>query len=206
MKRGRGGKEQRKDSIKRAALDLFKTYGVKRVSINDIARQAAVSPVTIYNHFGSKDELVHQVFQQFAMDWIDKCRLIINSDTPFPDKLETIIFDKTELLRQYNLEFIQTTMSQDPEMQQFMESMLQGQLNQLWTDLFHQGRRQGCIHPDVSQQAFMLYVQMMSRGAMAIPNLLPLLEQNTDLMQELGFLLLYGIINNQENRQRSNHG
>ena len=46
-------KEQKKESIRRAALELFKVYGFKKVSINDIASKAGVSQVTIYNHFGS---------------------------------------------------------------------------------------------------------------------------------------------------------
>ena len=54
-------KEQKKSNIRQAALELFKTYGFKKVSISDIAHKAGVSPVTIYNHFGSKDELVRDV-------------------------------------------------------------------------------------------------------------------------------------------------
>ena len=43
-------KEQKKESIRRAALELFQSYGFDKVSLNDIARRARVSHVTIYNH------------------------------------------------------------------------------------------------------------------------------------------------------------
>ncbi|MBM4448805.1 MAG: TetR family transcriptional regulator, partial [Chloroflexi bacterium] len=33
-------KEQKKDSIRQAALELFQAYGFKKVSINDIAQKA----------------------------------------------------------------------------------------------------------------------------------------------------------------------
>jgi len=39
------------------ALGLFKAYGSKKASMSDIARKVGVSPVTIYSHFGSKQEL-----------------------------------------------------------------------------------------------------------------------------------------------------
>ena len=52
-------REQKKESIRRAALDLFGVHGIKKVSVNDVARRAGVSPVTIYNYYGSKQGLVH---------------------------------------------------------------------------------------------------------------------------------------------------
>ena len=52
-------KEQSKEDIRRAAEELFSRFGAEKVSVNDIARKAGVSQATIYNNFGSKDELVH---------------------------------------------------------------------------------------------------------------------------------------------------
>ena len=52
-------KEQSKEDIRRAAEELFSRFGADKVSVNDIARKAGVSQATIYNNFGSKDELVH---------------------------------------------------------------------------------------------------------------------------------------------------
>ena len=54
-------REQKKESIRQAALELFNVHGIKKVSVNDIARRAGVSPVTIYNYYGSKQGLVHDV-------------------------------------------------------------------------------------------------------------------------------------------------
>ena len=90
-------KEQKKESIRRAALELFKAYGFKEVSMSDIAGKAGVSPVTIYNHFGSKEKLVHEVGKIQFLGMIRKYRAIIDGEGSFPEKLETIIFDKTDI-------------------------------------------------------------------------------------------------------------
>ena len=67
-------KEQSKEDIRRAAEELFSKFGADKVSVNDIARKAGVSQATIYNNFGSKDELVH-----------DYRKSIVNSGCqPFP--------------------------------------------------------------------------------------------------------------------------
>ena len=50
--------EKKKQAIVQAALRLFKDKGFKETSIKSIAEAAEVSPVSIYNYFGSKDNLV----------------------------------------------------------------------------------------------------------------------------------------------------
>ena len=50
--------ERNRERILRATLELFQVHGIKKTTTNDIARKAGVSPATIYNHFGSKEDLM----------------------------------------------------------------------------------------------------------------------------------------------------
>jgi AcrR family transcriptional regulator len=54
-------RELKKSHILQAALALFMEFGIQKVSIKEIAAKANVSQVTIYNYFGGKDQLVHDV-------------------------------------------------------------------------------------------------------------------------------------------------
>ena len=83
--------EQKKNSIQWAALELFQAFGFKKVSMSEIASRAGVSPVTIYNHFGSKRELIRDVVKSLSQNTLEKFRAVIESETPFIEKLETII-------------------------------------------------------------------------------------------------------------------
>jgi len=47
-----------KDKILKGAEDLFMKYGVRSISMDDIARRLGVSKKTLYQHFADKDELV----------------------------------------------------------------------------------------------------------------------------------------------------
>lgn len=47
--------------ILQAARRLFHRFGLKKVSVEDIAREAAVSKVTIYKYFGNKTGLFNEV-------------------------------------------------------------------------------------------------------------------------------------------------
>ncbi|MDR1913421.1 MAG: TetR/AcrR family transcriptional regulator, partial [Clostridiales bacterium] len=40
------------------AFDLFSQYGIKSVSMDDIARNAAISKRTLYEFFGDKETLL----------------------------------------------------------------------------------------------------------------------------------------------------
>lgn len=57
--------EERKRNIQKtiaAALELFLNNGIAQTSINRIAREVGLAPMSIYRYFGSKDELVAQVW------------------------------------------------------------------------------------------------------------------------------------------------
>ena len=85
--------EKKKKNIRKAAFELFSAYGIAKVSLSEIAKKAQVSPVTIYNYFGTKDMLVKEVMTAFLEEsWQQQIELL-QSDLPFPDKVEKMMFD-----------------------------------------------------------------------------------------------------------------
>ncbi|MFH6981912.1 TetR/AcrR family transcriptional regulator [Marinoscillum luteum] len=56
-----------KERILEGAHSLFIQYGVRSVSMDDVARELAMSKKTLYLHFSNKDELVTEVVR-FHMD------------------------------------------------------------------------------------------------------------------------------------------
>jgi TetR/AcrR family transcriptional regulator, cholesterol catabolism regulator len=59
-----------KDKILKGAMELFLKYGVRSVSMDDIARHLAVSKKTIYQYFTDKDDVVSRV----ASNHLEKTR------------------------------------------------------------------------------------------------------------------------------------
>ncbi len=186
-------KEQKKNSIRRVALELFKVYGFNKVSMNDIARKAGVSQVTIYNHFGSKEELVRDVIKTLCVDLLGKYRAIIKGEGPFLEKLETILLDKTKIVGQFQGELIQTAIQNDPEIQQFIEPMWQQEISQLTVDFLHEGKEAGCIDPGLSDEAILVYFEILRKGIQAGFNIPAKMERNPQLLRELMSLWVYGL-------------
>ena len=56
-----------KESIKKAAQDLFRKYGYHKTSVNEIAKRAKIAKATIYKYFDSKEMVLHAIL----MDYIE---------------------------------------------------------------------------------------------------------------------------------------
>jgi AcrR family transcriptional regulator len=54
-----------KDKILEGSLALFMKYGIRSVTMDDIARHLAVSKKTLYQHFADKDDLVIKMSEMY---------------------------------------------------------------------------------------------------------------------------------------------
>ncbi len=52
-----------RDKILKGAEGLFTKYGVRSISLDDIARHLSVSKKTLYQHFTDKEDIVTLVFE-----------------------------------------------------------------------------------------------------------------------------------------------
>jgi AcrR family transcriptional regulator len=57
-----------RDRILAAARDLFYRHGIRAVGVDAIAEAAATNKMTLYRHFGSKDELVAAYINELARE------------------------------------------------------------------------------------------------------------------------------------------
>ena len=191
-------KEQKKDSIKRAALELFRTYGFGKVSVFDIARKAHVSHVTIYNHFGSKEELVHDVIKTAISGLVEDSRSVIESDRPFLEKLELIVLNKAETAGQYQGELMRTVIRDNPVMQRFVESLWTQEVEGLIHELVDEGKKLGYIDKELSWEAVWYYFEIIRRGALVCADSLGSVKVDDKLARDLNHLFLYGLVSAKE--------
>lgn len=57
-------KQEVRERIAEAGFSLFRQYGVRAITLDEIALQLGISKKTIYEHFTGKDELVTEVVKQ----------------------------------------------------------------------------------------------------------------------------------------------
>lgn len=186
-------KEQKKESIRRAALELFQNYGFKKVSVSDIAERAGVSQVTIYNHFINKDELIRDVLQWYAMILLARYKSMIESDRPFNEKLEDIVLDKSEVVSQFHGELIRNWMQNDPAMHDFIDDLYANHVLPVAREFFEEGLRQGHVDRRFPLETIMYYIEIVRRGFFSTPEISEQAERDPSLVKGLIELMTYGL-------------
>lgn len=186
--------EGKKEDIRRAALRLFQLRGFKRVTIREIAREADVSQVTIYNYFGSKEDLIRDVVRNLVLNVMEEYRALLGSEQPFLEKLEGIVLGKTRLVSQYGGELVETWITNDPEMQEFFRCAYEREIMPMIVGFFDEGKRQGHVNPELSPEAILTYTEIFRNGLMAKPELLAGSDKPASLVRELMTLYFYGLM------------
>jgi AcrR family transcriptional regulator len=187
-------KEKKKESIRRAAMELFARYGFSKVSVKDIAVKAGVSHATIYNHFNSKEELVNDVMHREMDKMMAGAHQIINSDEDFITKVEMIRSSKVGMAGRYNGEMLKTAINISPEVYQYLDNLWQEETNQLMQELVEQGKQQGYINKEISTQAIMFYFDLIRAGAFACAETIKNMDIDPKLTDDVNRLFLYGLI------------
>jgi len=190
--------ERNKERILRATLELFQVHGIKKTTTHDIARKAGVSPATVYNHFGSKEELVRATVKYFLDNVMVDFSRIFQGSHSFMEKMEQILSYKSDMLGSYQGEFMQTIVSENPEIRQIVESVYQKDIMKMVIDFYEEGKKQGYVNPELSTETIMRYMLIVRSGMAAESIFSEDPEQNRKMMQELAPLFLYGIMGKAE--------
>jgi AcrR family transcriptional regulator len=72
-----------KESIKKAAQELFRKFGYHKTSVNEIAKKAKIAKATIYKYFDSKEAVLHVLLMEYIKTSVDE---LINSNVPEMDE------------------------------------------------------------------------------------------------------------------------
>ena len=76
---------QKLQQIYSTAKSLFMRYGFKRVSVEEICREANVSKMTFYKHFSNKFDLLRFILEQMVSDSFAEYREILEQDIPYSE-------------------------------------------------------------------------------------------------------------------------
>jgi AcrR family transcriptional regulator len=96
-----------------AAREEFVRYGIKRANVEQIARRARVSRVTVYRRFSNKTELMRAVILAEIADFADRFdKLWHAAETPQEKIVETVVLSVWEI-RHHPL--LLTVMRSEPE-------------------------------------------------------------------------------------------
>jgi AcrR family transcriptional regulator len=183
-------KEKSKVRIIKAALELFGRLGINKVSIYDIARQANVSHVTIYNLFKGKDGLVEECLNSIMPELIQRMRDLINDHKPYLEKLEAMLQYFVQV-SESSRGFSDIDVNSYPQYKELENSYI-NQIYDLVVKFIQQGQKKGYLNPDISEKAVKAIIEIFIQGINSNPELHERTHHDPDLFHELLHLLLLG--------------
>lgn len=179
-------KEQSKEDIRRAAEELFSRFGADKVSVNDIAHQAGVSQATIYNNFGSKDELVLDYRRTVVNVIAGRFREILLWKKSYVEKFQGLLQSWIDIADHYKIEI------ESSEKKQSGDSIGK-EIENSFQEFIKEGREKGNLRSDLSDEAVITYIKFFQQGISNNPGINNRVRRNAKLSHDLLSLFMYGI-------------
>ena len=191
-------KEHSKEEIRKAAWELFSQFGVDKVSMMNIADKAGVSQATIYNNFGSKDALARE-FVAFAVETlVNGIQNAIASGRSYEEKMAAFFQFISAMMAEGrphpsgNTVFTSSIdLQNDPEIKE-IRMKAQEKMIVLLLGLIEEGRQQGLVDPELSEEALRIYFTVFM-DVFTHAEFQRQYSRHPDLVKELGSLMLYGL-------------
>ncbi|MCK4745440.1 MAG: TetR/AcrR family transcriptional regulator, partial [Bacteroidales bacterium] len=174
--------------------DLFWKFGFRRVTIEEICKEAGVSKMTYYKFFANKMDLVKILMDDILKTSLVKYRQIMDSDVSYPEKVIQMVELKRDQVKTMSNEFFRDyVQSADPEMINYLNQISQESMK-MFVDDFSKAQKDGDLRKDVKIDFIMLMMNHMIEMTHD-DHLLDLYDNPQDLVMEIINFLFYGILN-----------
>jgi len=191
-------REQKKENIRQAALELFTSRGVENVTVEEIADKADVSPVTIFKYFSSKQNLVREIVKWMLANASQQHESILKSDQPYLARIQQVMFRKSEWLNISHHSMLKAVISRDPEIKEFVEFTFQEKQKRILFNFFEEGKRLGYINPDLSIETIMVYLEGLRGIAYTNPEFFSMVEHDRKLLRDFIRIIFFGLMGKED--------
>lgn len=182
--------EKKKQAIIQAALRLFKEKGFKETSIKSIAEVAEVSPVSIYNYFGSKNNLVALCVNDLFEEITQQAEDILKSNLAFNTKLDQALDLCQEKMSQQISYYFQDKTVRDPAFSSLLTKAITAKKRDIYRTYINLGKEEGLIARDLSTELILNVMDALNN----VGNQLAHSDNLETDVKQIHQIFLYGIL------------
>jgi len=179
---------RKREHILRAAESLFSRFGSRRVTVEELCREAGVSKMTFYKYFPNKVELVRTIRDDWIEEGFRKFDEINAQDLPFPEKINLMTRWKVEFATRINTEFIRELVSTDDA----VERVKRGYLGNI-----AKAQKNGELRSDIDPEFLWLLVEKLGE-LVKDGSWKQVCSDLGDYQQQLRTLIFYGLLTREE--------
>lgn len=178
--------------ILKTAHHLFWKHGIRRVTIEEVCREAGVSKMTFYRYFSNKEELARVVLEKLFDESVEKYRALMKEDIAFEEKVKRQLMAKFEGTKEISVELIKDIYSDKKYgLSEYWEKRAHEFTQEVLRD-YAKAQQAGLIRKNINLN-FILYFNQKAAEMIMDPNMAALYETTQDLIMEVANLFFYGI-------------
>ncbi|SCY81817.1 TetR/AcrR family transcriptional regulator [Alkaliphilus peptidifermentans] len=180
-----------KDRIIESCGKYINLHGVKRFTLDDIAKDLSIAKRTIYKYFKSKDELVSEFVNTSIKDNIENTIEAVNKENTLIDKINAALLSHHKY--EIPLDILEEIEKHYPNDWKNIEEQRSFKLN-IVRDLIKEGIETKELRSDINIEVLSLILERTTR---AILEYNFLIESNLNInnaVKEIENILLYGIL------------
>jgi AcrR family transcriptional regulator len=182
---------KKKARILEAATKLFTKHGIRRITIEEICREAGASKMTFYKYFSNKMDLQRHIWNAWFEDAYRKLDDIDAMEIPFPEKMRRLIQYKMGLLETMSPAFIEEVIHAEPELAAFIGEMKQRNY-QLFMEFVRKAQQRGDMREMRPELFYAILDTLM--GVISNEALLAAYPSHLELIYEVHNFLFFGIL------------
>ena len=182
----------KKVQILATGKELFWKFGFKRVTIEEICREAGVSKMTFYKFFPNKTKLATAIMDVVFEESLLKIRKIDKEHESADKTFKKFLQLKSEGSRDISEEFIKDLYTNpDPGLKTYMEKKTKSMLEEI-SKVYEHGKETGWVRKDLNIPFLILFSQKL----VSLTNdkeMMHFFDSSQDLIMEVTNLIIYGI-------------
>lgn len=182
-----------KEKIMKTTLEMLKTWEPSRIRIVDISKEAKVSQVTIYNYFGSKEALLHEVVKGYVNKSIKEFEEYMNGEYSLKEKIEFMLFQEKESYKTLTPGIVKELMIDDREIYKYIEEQYNEKIIPQFIHLINEGKEKGEISDKVSISAVLIFINMFMKQSKELLEIAQQQENMDQFIEEMVQVFFYGI-------------
>ncbi len=183
----------RKKKLLATGKELFWKFGFRRVSVEEICKEAGISKVTFYKFFKNKTDLFGRIMDELVSTTMKEYNRIMEKEIPFINKVEQIIELKLRTADSLSMELVKDMYSgKFPELNRYIQRLANENFKQIRND-FKEAQKKGEINNQQSLD-FIMYLLNNLLNIMQDDQFISLFRNSNEMIREITGFYFHGIV------------